>query len=63
VITQLDRYWSLAVGLCGMLAALMRVAYLMGQLLKEFRLHIRESEKSHSDYEARLRLLETVRRR
>jgi hypothetical protein len=46
-----------------MLAALMRVAYLMGQLLKEFRLHIRESEKSHSDYEARLRLLETVRRR
>jgi hypothetical protein len=46
-----------------MFAALMRVAYLMGQLLKEFRLHIRESEKSHADYEARLRLLETVRRR
>jgi hypothetical protein len=60
---ELARYWSLVVAIAGMLSVLLRVAYLLGQILGAFRKHIKDSESSHADYESRLRRLEQGRHR
>jgi len=59
----LIRYYSLVGGILGLLATLVRVAYLMGKILEAFRKHIKESDHDIADHENRLRNLETTRRR
>lgn len=62
-MTVLERFWSLAVGMIGVLATLMRVAYVLGKILESLRKHVQQSALDHTDYETRLRALEHLRRR
>lgn len=60
---ELARYYSLVLGILGLLATLVRVAYLLGKILEAFRKHILDSDATHRDYESRLRVLEHRRAR
>lgn len=59
----LIRYYTLAGGILGLLATLMRVAYLMGKLLETFRKHVKDADHTDADHETRIRSLEAIRRR
>jgi hypothetical protein len=63
MIPELARYYSLAIGIAGMLATLVRVSYLLGKILEAFRKHVSDSTAAHADYEARIRSLERSRHR
>jgi ABC-type lipoprotein release transport system permease subunit len=55
-------FWILSGGIGISVASIIRMTFMMGGLVKEFRLHVDVSKKTHSDQELRLRALERHRR-
>jgi hypothetical protein len=56
------RFWILTSGLGVTIGTLIRMTFLMGGLVREFRLHVEDSRATHSDQELRLRTLEHGRK-
>lgn len=61
-MTPAERYVTLVVGLLAIIGFLWRISYTMGGLVKEFRLHVKQSTKIHDDQETRIREVERQRR-
>lgn len=61
-MTPAERYVTLVVGLIAIIGFLWRISYSMGGLVKEFRMHVKQSSEIHRDQEKRLREVEHQRR-
>lgn len=61
-MTPAERYITLVVGLIAIIGFLWRISYTMGGLVKEFRIHVKQSAKTHDDQETRIREIERQRR-